>query len=300
MEVNEPKSKKLLILGLCALIALCLFFAISYYNHLLNQREQRKTAIENQKAEEITIRIIEGWSNQEIGEYLEKQSIVPANVFLKSTLDFNTSEYENRLPVEVKTNLQGFLYPDTYRLFKSISDPKITTATEAVKTIINKQLETFIKRLPEDASTKAKKQGISLYEAITLASIIEKETGRNATTASSKTNLDEERKIVAGIFYNRLRIKMALQSDATINYITGKNDPSAELLDLEIISPYNTYKHRGLPPTPIGNPSLSSISAVLEPANTDYLYFLHKQPSGEPVYSKTFEEHVKNKLKYLK
>ena len=112
--------------------------------------------------------------------------------------------------------------------------------------------------------------------------------------------LDEERRIVAGIFYNRLNAGMALQSDATINYFTGKNDPSPLLEDLEKNSPYNTYKNRGLPPTPIGNPSLSSITAVLNPTNTDYFYFLHKQPSGEPVYSRTFEEHVANKQKYLK
>jgi UPF0755 protein len=93
---------------------------------------------------------------------------------------------------------------------------------------------------------------------------------------------------------------MALQSDATVNYATGKNLPSPTLADLEVNSPYNTYKHRGLPPGPISNPSLSSLMAAIYPAETDYLYFLHKQPSGEPVYSKTFEEHVANKLKYLK
>ncbi len=300
MEINEPKSSKYPLIGLLFLIALLILAVSVYYKHRQNQQNARKTTIENQKAEEISIRIIEGWSNKEIGEYLEKQGIVSADVFLKSALDFNTLEYENRLPIEVKTDLQGFLYPDTYRLFKSISDPKITTANEASKIIIKKQLDTFIKRLPEDALIKAKKQGLSLYEAIILASIIEKETGRNATSPEAKAKLDEERKIVAGIFYNRLKANVALQSDATINYITGKNNPAPELLDLEVTSPYNTYRNRGLPPTPIGNPSLSSINGVLNPTDSNYFYFLHKQPSGEPVYSITFEEHIKNKFKYLK
>lgn len=291
--------KKHLTFGFIAIFLLCLL-AFAYYNNQKSQWLSKKQAIENQKAEEISIRIIEGWTNKEIAAYLEKQGIVSSGDFLKAVKNFNTSEYDSLLPKEAKGDLQGFLYPDSYRLFKSISDRKITTAHEASNTIIRKLLSTFQLRLPENASVLAKKQGLSLYEAITLASIIENETGRNAVSAESKAKLEEERRIVAGIFYNRLNAGMPLQSDATINYITGKNDPAPLLEDLEKNSPYNTYKNRGLPPTPIGNPSLSSINAVLNPTPTNYFYFLHKQPSGEPVYSKTFEEHIKNKQKYLK
>ncbi len=284
------------------IIALILGIAGSwiYYQKKKQDWVKHKQQIENQKAEEITIRIVEGWSNKEIAKYLELQGIVSTDIFFESIKNFDFSKYESILPIETAGDLQGFLYPDTYRLFKSITDPKITPAKQAAQTVIAKLVNTFEKRLPENAAQLANKQGLSLYESIILASIVEKETGRNAITAKDKINLDEERKIVAGIFLNRLRAKMALQSDATINYITGKNDPAVSLKDLEINSPYNTYKNRGLPPSPISNPSLSSILAVLNPISTAYFYFLHKQPSGEPVYSKTFEEHVANKFKFLK
>ncbi len=270
-----------------------------YWQRKARWQEYKKN-VENQKAEEITIRIIEGWPNQEIAEYLEKQGIVTKEIFLKTASNFNSLEYQSRLPMEAQKNLQGFLYPNTYRLFKSITNRVITPDADAAQIVIKKLLNEFFNKLPTDAESLAKQQGLSLYQAITLASIVEKETGRNALTPNAKNLLEEERKLVAGIFYNRLKIKMALQSDATINYITGKNDPSATLADLEIDSPYNTYKYAGLPPTPIANPSLSSILAVLNPTKTDYLYFLHKQPTGEPVYAKTFDEHVKNKVRYLK
>ncbi len=299
MQISLLSTKHRIILGALALILAC-GLGGAYYKYKKNQLLLKKQSIENQKAEEINIRIIEGWSNKEIAAYLEKQGIVSASDFLKALKNFNTSEYDDLLPKDAKGDLQGFLYPDSYRLFKSISDRSLTPADEASGTIIKKLLDTFKKRLPTNAEALAKKQGLSVYEAITLASIIENETGRNAISAESKARLDEERRIVAGIFYNRLNAGMALQSDATINYFTGKNDPSPLLEDLEKNSPYNTYKNRGLPPTPIGNPSLSSITAVLNPTHTDYFYFLHKQPSGEPVYSRTFEEHVANKLKYLK
>jgi UPF0755 protein len=299
MQIPLINKKQIVLLALLAAVIFSAF-SLLYYRHKQKQWLLKKQAIENQKAEEINIRIIEGWSNKEIAAYLEKQGIISAADFLRGIKNFDTKEYDNFLPQQAKGDLQGFLYPDSYRLFKSISDRSLTPADEASKTIIKKLLDTFKKRLPANTEALAKKQGLSLYEAITLASIIENETGRNAVSAESKAKLDEERRIVAGIFYNRLNAGMALQSDATINYFTGKNDPSPLLEDLEKNSPYNTYKNRGLPPTPIGNPSLSSITAVLNPTHTDYFYFLHKQPSGEPVYSRTFEEHVANKQKYLK
>ncbi|MEK7617795.1 MAG: endolytic transglycosylase MltG [Patescibacteria group bacterium] len=292
-------NKKHFITASLLVIAILITLGLIYYRHRQIQWQEYKRQVEGQKAEEITIRIIEGWSNREIGQYLEKEGIVGATDFLKSVKNFDSSKH-SFLPPEAKGDLQGFLYPDSYRLFKSLADRAITIGDQASKTIIAKLLDTFEKRLPDNAGQLAKKQGLTLYQSVILASIIENETGRDAATAESKAKLEAERRIVAGIFYNRLKANMALQSDATINYITGKNDPAPLLADLEIKSPYNTYKNRGLPPTPIGNPSLSSINAALNPANTDYFYFLHKQPTGEPVYSKTFGEHVANKLKYLK
>jgi UPF0755 protein len=295
MQIPLINKKQIVLLALLAAVIFSAF-SLLYYRHKQKQWLLKKQAIENQKAEEINIRIIEGWSNKEIAAYLEKQGIISAADFLRGIKNFDTKEYDNFLPQQAKGDLQGFLYPDSYRLFKSISDRSLTPADEASKTIIKKLLDTFKKRLPANTEALAKKQGLSLYEAITLASIIENETGRNAVSAESKAKLDEERRIVAGIFYNRLNAGMALQSDATINYFTGKNDPSPLLEDLEKNSPYNTYKNPGLPPGPICNPSLASIKAVLNPKKTDYYYFLHVQPGGQVLYSKTFEEHVQKKL----
>ena len=92
---------------------------------------------------------------------------------------------------------------------------------------------------------------------------------------------------------------MPLQSDATVNFATQKNQPSPSQADTEVDSPYNTYKYKGLPPGPICNPSLNSIMAALYPTDTDYMYFLHNQKTGQAIFAKTYEEHLKNKQKYL-
>jgi len=289
------QKKHIIILGILALALFVL--GTSLILETRKEDRQKRQTIENAKAEEITIRIIEGWDNKEIAEYLEKEGVVTAKDFLSSIKNYHTTKYSSFLPKEAEGNLEGFLFPDTYRLFASI---KKEDAKRASETIINKLLENFQNKLPKDAFTKARSLNMSLYEIITLASIIEKETGRNAVSSTQKANLDKERKIITGIFYNRLKKGKALESDATINYITGKNTPAVSSKDLRINSPYNTYKYPGLPPGPISNPSLSSIQAALNPTNTDYFYFLHKQPSGEPVYSKTFKEHIQNKFKYLK
>jgi UPF0755 protein len=100
------------------------------------------------------------------------------------------------------------------------------------------------------------------------------------------------------VFENRLELGMALQSCATVNYITGKDDPAVSAEDLEIDSPYNSYMYSGLVPGPISNPGLAAIEAANDPAQSDYLYFL-STPNGETIYAKTFDEHVANKNKYM-
>ncbi len=269
----------------------------------LNQRNMARQAKQPapQPREEISLTFIEGLSNKELAGFLAKNHVVDSpNDFLTATKNFNAQEYSNFLPAAAAGNLQGFLYPDTYRFFKDITDRSETSNSEASNIVINKLLTTFGQKIPDDAVGLAKAQGLNLYQAITLASIIEKETGRTAITDEQKQGLDAERGIIAGIFYNRLKIGMALESDATINYITGKNDPAVSQADTKIKSPYNTYQNRGLTPTPIANPSLSSILAVLHPTETNYLYFLHDQNTGKAYYAKTYEEHLRNKQKYLK
>jgi UPF0755 protein len=127
---------------------------------------------------------------------------------------------------------------------------------------------------------------LTLFEAVTLASIVEKEA-----------RLKTDKKIVAGIFLKRLQQGKKLESDATVNYITKKKTTRPTYSDIAVNSLYNTYKYSGLPPGPICNPGLDSLQAVAEPEETDYLYFLNT-PTNTMVYSVTGEEHIANKNKY--
>jgi len=120
----------------------------------------------------------------------------------------------------------------------------------------------------------------TLHEVITLASIVEKEVIYNF-----------ERPLVAAVYLNRLKLNMRLQADPTVRYVMTENRSRVLYSDLEIDSPYNTYRYDGLPPGPIASPGLKSIMAVLEPADVDYLYFVAKN-DGTHVFSRTFEEHV--------
>jgi len=147
-------------------------------------------------------------------------------------------------------------------------------------------LDTFNSKFTSEDLKKASDMNMTMWEVITLASIVEKEVRQPA-----------ERKEAAGIFLTRLDIDKPLQSDATVNYITGKDTTMPTADDLAEVSLYNTYQNVGLPPSPICNPSLSSIQAVLNPTETDNLYFLTK-PDGTAVFSQTYEEHLENKYKY--
>ena len=140
-----------------------------------------------------------------------------------------------------------------------------------------------------DLREEIKKQNKTIFEIVVLASIIEKEAG------SSK-----DMKKVSSVFQNRLEIGKALESDATINYITNTGRAQSTYEDLKSDSPYNTYKYTGLPPGPISNPGIEAIKSAIYPEKTDYFYFLTKKEGGEAVFSKTYQEHLKNKYKYLK
>jgi UPF0755 protein len=132
------------------------------------------------------------------------------------------------------------------------------------------------------------RQGKSIFDIITMASLLEKEV-----------RTEEDKKIVAGILWKRMEIGMPLQVDATIAYITGKNSTRISKEETKIDSPYNTYKYKGLPLGPICNPGFESIFASLYYEDSDYLYYL-STPEGETIFSKTLEEHNIAKGKYLK
>lgn len=235
------------------------------------------------------IRLKEGWTNEDITNYLDEGGIVSKEEFKEALEKMSASyTYFGEKP-KVRT-LEGYLFPDTYFVSKDAT----------AETIIQKLLDTLDAKLTAQIVSEIKAQEKTIYEILTLASIVEKEVGRNKSVLTSDdiSNLQIEREVVAGIFYNRLAIGMALQSDATVTYITKKRNPQASIADTQIDSPYNTYKYKGLPPGPISNPSLSSILAVVRFRDTDYMYFLTKE-DGTAVFAKTFEEHSRNKAEYL-
>jgi peptidoglycan lytic transglycosylase G len=258
----------------------------SEYRAYQRGREARLQRLQLE-AQEVQATTIEGWTAKDIALELEKKKLFPAQEFLKAQSSFDPTAYplvKNNLPKNADS-LEGFLFPDTYRF-------GVSAAPDAV---IGKMLSDFTERTAKiGVSADRQKYPIpgyeqyplTFYQVLTMASIIEKESG-----GKGPVPLDQERAMVAGVFYNRLALGQPLQSDATVNYATGKSSASASAQDLTINSPYNTYKYPGLPPGPICNPSLSSIYAALHPAKNDYYYFFHKQPGGEVVFSKTFSEH---------
>lgn len=172
---------------------------------------------------------------------------------------------------------EGYLFPDTYFVLKNTDE---ATIVEAMNQNFKKKITPLE---PEIASS-----GKTLAEIVVMASIIEGEAFGDADRAT-----------ISGILWKRLKIGMALQADATLSYVTGKASSELTVKDLAIDSKYNTYKYRGLPPTPIGNPGLAAIEAALHPAASEYLYYLHDK-DGAAHYARTFEEHKANKAKYLK
>lgn len=272
------------------------------------EREARIRAANEAKFEEQKITLIEGWTNEEIYQYLEKQGLGTQADYTQAEEGIDASEYVVLADKPAKQSLQGYLFPDTYRVAKNALPANIVALLlDTFEQKFNQASKDSTEAagyyvLPGYENLKLKNRtapGLTAFEVITLASIVEKETGRAGENASS-ARLLTERQTVAGVFLNRLEAGMALQSDASINYITKSGRASSTAKDLEIDSPYNTYKYPGLPPGPIANVSYSSLYAALHPIETDNLYFLHAQPSGEIYYAKTLDEHNSNRAKYLK
>ncbi len=167
--------------------------------------------------------------------------------------------------------LEGYLFPDTYRFKKPVCGASI----------VSRMVARFRQKLPAGWQAREKELGMTLNEIITMASIIEKEA-----------KVDSERPVISGVFYNRLKIKMPLQSDPTAVYdLPGFSGPVTPA-DLKRQSPYNTYLVKGLPPGPICNPGAKSIMAALYPANVPYLYFVSNH-NGTHTFSVTLEEQQK-------
>lgn len=230
-----------------------------------------------------TLLVKEGATIEEIDQALAGQGQFTAGDFKRALSGLNQdflAKYDFLADKPAAATLEGYLFPDTYYFF-NYSDPQ---------DIIRKLLANFDRKLNVALRSEIKKQDKTIFEIITLASIVEREAKIDPLHPSADANL------IAGIFWKRLALDMPLQADSTIKYATGREPTPA---DLKIDSPYNTYLYKGLPPGPIGNPGLAAIEAALYPAASDYLYFI-TEPNGTVHYASTLVEHQKNINDYLR
>jgi UPF0755 protein len=250
------------------------------------------TALTNANAREISVRLVEGWRLEQIAdalsadsrlsisrkEFLELAGPHPERSEAQSKDGPRGDGYSFSADLPPAASLEGFLFPDTY-LFKPGA-----SAAEALK----KMLTTFEVRLPADYATAAAEHGLTLYQAVIVASLVEREAV-----------VDEERPIIASVILNRLAAGQWLEIDATVQYALGAPGdwwPRVEDLDLRsIASPYNTYAFAGLPPGPIANPGLASLLAAAHPSDTPYLYYRAQcDGSGRHAFAATYAQHLAN------
>ena len=191
---------------------------------------------------------------------------------------WTVKEIEEYLEGEIDPNLEGYLFPDTYEI----------SPEDGIEEIIEKMLANFDKKLSLELREEITSQGKTIPEIVIMASLIEKEV-----------RIFEDKKIISGILWKRIEVGMPLQVDATITYITGRKSTEILKKELEIDSPYNTYKYKGLPFGPICNPGLDSILAAVYPEDSGYWFYL-STPEGETIFSKTLKEHSEARAKYLK
>ena len=241
--------------------------------------------LQHGRLQDVSITIPEGRRAEEVAALLEEQGLVDSEVFLALVRSGSDGyDFLSDRPAEAPVSLEGFLFPETYRI------PRDYDAAQ----ILDLLLGTFGDRFTPEMVQAAAQNGMTIYQVVTLASIVERE----AVVA-------EERPIIADVYLNRLEQGMYLQSDPTVQYALGYQEESAQWwkipmsleVDMQVDSPYNTYLYAGLPPGPICSPGLASIQAVLEPADTSYLFFFSKF-DGSHAFAETYEEHLQNQELY--
>ncbi|HAP32750.1 MAG TPA: endolytic transglycosylase MltG [Firmicutes bacterium] len=232
--------------------------------------------------------IPEGFTMEQIAARLDAAGLAAADLFKEASRQYYNDNFAflDEIPAGVYHRLEGYLFPDTYEVFpESNADDIITIMLQRFAGVFNERYR-----------SRAAELGLTIHEAITLASLIERE-GR----------VREEKPLIAAVFHNRLKQNMLLQSCATVQYALGEIRAFLTYADLEIDSPYNTYLYPGLPPGPIASPSLYALRAALYPAPEDYLYFVSREDgSGAHYFSTTLQEHNRykalaehNRKKYL-
>lgn len=224
-----------------------------------------------------TVTIPEGFTTEQVAELLVEKGLVNRDRFF-SVLAGDSFPYSflDQLP-SGNTRLEGYLFPDTYQFTRGSGE----------KAIIDRMLGRFEKEIEElNYAGKAAQLGLTLHQAVTIASMIEREA-----------KADQERPVISGVIFNRLKYSMPLQIDATVQYALHDHREKIYYHDLEVDSPYNTYRVTGLPPGPIALPGRASLLAAVNPAITDYLYYVVK-PDGTHAFSASLAEHNLNREKY--
>jgi UPF0755 protein len=243
-----------------------------YFDHPVNSREVFWKIAHGQIFVH-TVTLPEGWTMFDIADELDREGVC-------SRSDFLTAAHDTTLIADLAPqaySLEGFLFPSTYEFTRR------ATCEQVVKRMVQNFRAVWETLKPAGAPENP--GSLTTLELVTLASLVERETP-NA----------EERPLVAGVFYNRLRQGTPLQCDPTVQYameLAGRPEKNVHAVDLRTNSPYNTYEHRGLPPGPIANPGEASLRAALAPATTDYLYFVANDQGGH-FFSATLAEHNRN------
>ncbi len=224
----------------------------------------------------VTMRITipEGYSLRQMGNLFVAQGICTEEEWDKALVRSRALEFLRDIPSR-KNRLEGFLYPDTYQIRRDLS----------IDNMIDLMLKRFEGVWEDQFADLARQKGVSVYQVVTVASMVEKEA-----------LFDSERPRIAGVIYNRLRTGMPLQVDATVLYGLGRHKEKVTLKDLEVDSPYNTYRNNGLPPGPIASPGSASIAAALQPEKHDYFYYVATS-DGHHTFSRTYNEHLRAKNK---
>jgi UPF0755 protein len=219
----------------------------------------------------------EGWTIKQMAALYESKGFGPAQDFTRAA---KNAALVSAVDPEAK-DLEGYLFPDTYNLKRK----------EAAEQLVPRMVAAFMKALTPELMDKAEARGLSVRQFVTLASIVEKETGNT-----------EERPLVAAVYANRLRIGMPLQCDPTVIYALDRaNRYNGNLTrdNLQYDSPYNTYRYPGLPPGPIASPGRASLAAAAVPAGVQYLYFVSRN-DGTHAFASTLDEHNRNVQKFQK
>ncbi len=240
------------------------------YDAILEDLEQMQTLRDT-----VTLTVPEGTEVREIVDMLVAMELGTKEE-IKQIINTYAFDFPllSTLPTDTEYRLEGYLFPDTYEIYDEAT-------TENIASIFQRMLDNFQAKTAE-LQTRIEQEGGDFNEIIILASIIERE-GQKA----------EELPIVSSVFHNRIDQGIKLESCATVQYILEERKPVLSWADTEIDNPYNTYMYQGLTPGPIANPGLAAIEAAIDPATSDYLFFVANS-DGSHLFGRTYQEHLNN------